>query len=194
MGRPRRHTEATRLALLDAAERIVEADGVEGLSVRRVANKVGTTTRAVYSVFGSKEALLVALGRRAFEILERELAAVPLTSDPAADLVEAGLMFRRFAHEHPSLLRIGFQHTPIAPELVAEFRQAASTALASLAARVKRLEDAGLLGKRSVADAVFAFDALTEGLATITLRRTLAPDGDEALWRDALGALVHGFA
>jgi AcrR family transcriptional regulator len=52
MGRPREHDQATAEALLDAAERTVQAAGLEGLSVRGVADDVGTTTRAVYSVFG----------------------------------------------------------------------------------------------------------------------------------------------
>jgi hypothetical protein len=43
-------------------------------------------------------------------------------------------------------------------------------------------------------DAVLAFDALTEGLATIELRGTLARGREEALWRDALEVLVRGFA
>src|SRR6478609_8874148 len=69
MGRPRVHDEATAEALLDAAERIVAADGPEALSTRRVADQAGTTTRAVYSLFESKEGLLVALGNRAFQML-----------------------------------------------------------------------------------------------------------------------------
>src|SRR5215471_13015579 len=108
MGRKRVHDEHTAEALLDAAERIVEAEGVEALTVRRVADAVGTTTRAVYSVFGSKDGLVVALGRRAFELLGAEIDAFPATRDPAADLVEAGVrVFRRFAIEHPALFRIG---------------------------------------------------------------------------------------
>ena len=43
-------------------------------------------------------------------------------------------------------------------------------------------------------DAVLAFDALTEGLATIELRRVLAHGREQALWRNALEALVRGFA
>ena len=53
MGRPREHDAGTAAALLDAAERIVESEGLAALSVRRVADEVGTTTRAVYSLFGS---------------------------------------------------------------------------------------------------------------------------------------------
>ena len=53
MGRPKEHDEATGVALLDAAERLVATGGVGALSVRAVAEAVGTTTRAIYSVFGS---------------------------------------------------------------------------------------------------------------------------------------------
>src|SRR5215475_5977866 len=194
MGRPRVHNEATAQALLAAAERIVEADGVDALSLRRVAREVGTTTRAVYSVFGSKEALLGALGRRAFEILETELDSLPVTSEPADDLIQAGLMFRRFALQHPSLLQIGFQHAPIAPEVAADFRPTQARAFTALVARMERLEKAGGLGGRPVMDAVLAFDALTEGLATIELRHVLPHGREEPIWEHALDALVRGFA
>jgi AcrR family transcriptional regulator len=195
VGRPRRHGERTRDALLDAAERIVEAEGVEALTVRRVADAVGTTTRAVYSVFGSKDGLLVALGSRAFELLGSEIEAFPATRDPAADLVAAGVgVFRRFATEHPALFRIGVQQTLPDPGLAADFQEAARDALAGLAARVERLDAAGLLGGRSVRDAVRSFHALCEGLATIELRGLLRAGEEERIWRDALAALVHGFA
>lgn len=102
MGRPRRHLAPTAAALLAAAEAVVEAEGPSALTVRRIAAEVGTSTRAVYATYGSKEALLVALGRKAYEILDEELRALPSTDDPVADLVEAGLIFRRFAIEHPA--------------------------------------------------------------------------------------------
>src|SRR5438876_353349 len=96
MGRPRQHGSRTAGGLLEAAERIVEAEGLDALTVRRVADALGTSTRSVYSVFGSKNGLVIALGRRAFELLRAELEALPTTTDPAADLVEAGAaVFRR---------------------------------------------------------------------------------------------------
>jgi AcrR family transcriptional regulator len=206
VGRKREHDESTAAALVDAAERIVQEDGLDALTVRRVATEVGTTTRAVYSLFGSKEGLVVALGRRAFEILGDGLAALPETDDPAADLVEAGVtVFRRFAIAHPSLFRIAIQWAP-APEVVAAFRGTGFEALTELKTRVERLEPGGLLGGRSVWSAVAQFHALCEGLAAVELRGQLplyprAPDGlpadgvvEEQIWRDALSALVHGFA
>lgn len=195
MGRPRKHRESTADALLAAAERIVESEGLDALTVRRVAEAVGTTTRAVYTAYGSKDALLVALGARAFDLLRSELDKLPMTADPAADLVAAGVeVFRRFAVEHPALFRIGVQRTLLQPALVAGFVEPAQAALAGLRARVARLEGAGLLGDHSVAEAVWAFHALCEGLAAIELRSPGLVDDAPRLWKDALSALVRGFA
>ena len=194
MGRPRRHRESTADALLEAAERIVESEGLNALTVRRVADAVGTTTRAVYTLYGSKDGLVVALGSRAFELLRTQLEAQPLTDDPVADLVKAGVgVFRRFAIEHPVLFRIGVQRTLPEPALFAGFRESALQALASLEARVERLKDAGLLGSYPVFEAVLAFHALCEGLAAIELRSLLPPNDEQRIWDDALSALVHGF-
>ncbi|HEY2308847.1 MAG TPA: TetR/AcrR family transcriptional regulator [Streptosporangiaceae bacterium] len=195
MGRPREHNQATATALLEAAERTVQAAGLEALSIRRVADDVGTTTRAVYTLFGSKDGLLVALGIRAFTMLGAAIAELPATADPAADLVEAGVaVFRHFAIGHPSLFRIGVQRTVGPPELASDFAQAATQAFAGLEARVTRVKAAGLLGGRPVREAACQFHALCEGLAAIELRGVMTPGEETRIWRDALTALVAGFA
>lgn len=183
------------MALLEAAERAVQAGGVEAVSVRGVAEEAGTSTRAVYSLFGSRDGLLVALGARAFELLGAALRALPETENPAGDLIEAGVsVFRRFVVDHPILFRIGFQHRLAPPERAAEFEDARLEALAELLARITRLERAHLLGGRTAADAACYFDAMCEGLADIELRGTL-PSGEEGrIWRDALSAFVAGLA
>src|SRR5260370_32731552 len=106
MGRPREHDERTAAALLDAAEQMIERDGIDALALREVARRADTSTRAVYSLFGSKEALLGALGARSFELLTEGLRAIPGTADPRGDLIEAALMFRRLTIEHPALFSI----------------------------------------------------------------------------------------
>jgi AcrR family transcriptional regulator len=194
VGRPREHDEATAAALLEAAERTVDAEGLAALSVRGVANDVGTTTRAVYSLFGSKDGLVVALGARAFDLLGAAVAALPETDDPAADLVQAGLVFRRFAREHPALFTVGVQRALPSPELWDRFRGAASKALSTLHARLERLAARDGLGGRSVAEAAWQFHALCEGLAAAELRDPGVGRDPEGRWRDALDALVRGFA
>jgi AcrR family transcriptional regulator len=194
MGRPREYDARVASDLLEAAERIVDEDGLEALSVRRVANEVDVTTRAVYSLFGSKDGLVVALGARAFHLLKAAIDTLPTTSDPAGDLVEAGvLVFRRFALEHPALLRIGVLHVGMSPELARQFRSAADHALDGLQGRIARLADNGQLGSRGVADAACEFHALCEGLAALELRCTIPRSRAEWVWRDALRALVSGW-
>ena len=183
------------MALLEAAERTVQEGGLEGLSVRGLADQVGTTTRAVYTLFGSKDGLLIALGTRAFTTLGTAISELPQTADPAADLVEAGIaVFRHFAIGHPSLFRIGVQQTVGPPGLARDFAQAATRAFAGLERRVHRVKAAGLLDSRSVRDAACQFHALCEGLAAVELRGQMTPGEEMRIWRDGLTALVAGFA
>jgi len=104
VGRPKEHSEQTRAELRAAAERLVAKGGPSALSVRAVAREAGTTTRAVYSLFGSRDGLLVdALAQGAFEFLFDEIGKLPETDDPAADLIAVGaLAFRRLVLEHPA--------------------------------------------------------------------------------------------
>jgi AcrR family transcriptional regulator len=195
MGRPRRHDEATREALLAAAERLVETGGPAAVSVRAVANEIGTTTRAVYSSFGSKEGLLAALAQRSFELLRDELAKLPRTDDPAGDLVEAGLrVFRPMAIEHPSMFGLAFLRAAPDLDLGEGVRATASEGFALLCDRVQRLADLDQLGGRQVAVATTEFNAMCQGLATTELRSPYLLGADpEHAWRDAFETLVSGF-
>ncbi len=192
MGRRREHDEHTAAALLDAAERTIAEEGVDALSLREVASDAGTTTRAIYSLFGSKDGLLGALGVRAFNVLQRELEALPATDQPLNDLVEAALIFRRFALEHPALFSIAFHRAD--PAISPRFRAARMDALAALQMRFEPLADADLLGGRSVAEAAMQFHALCEGAAWLELRGNPLTSDPERFWRNAFHALITGFA
>ena len=194
MGRPREHDQLTAAALLAAGERAVAEGGLEALSVRGVAAEAATTTRAVYSLFGSRDGLIAALGAHTYDLLRSALEQLPQTADPQADIVTAGLMFRRFALEHPALFSIGIQRTLPSSELWPQFRAAANDALAVLSRRLARLQDRKLLAGRTVPDATIHFHALCEGLAALELRQALPSKNAERIWRDALTALVAGFA
>lgn len=170
----------------------MQEHGPEAVTVRGVARDAGTTTRAVYSLFGSKEGLIAALAAHAFDILREGVEAVPITNSPDGDLVEAGLVFRRFAVEHPSLFRQAFPGTPTHSRTTPSVRSAASTALDALKARIARLDDSGALSSCSVAEATLHFDAMCEGLAAVELRGNFAPDAGDRLWRQGLSAIVHG--
>ena len=195
VGRPREHDERTAAALLDAAEQRMQAGGVEAVSVRGLAEQINTTTRAVYSLFGSKDGLLVALGARAFEMLGAAVRALPETDDPAADLVDAAVkVFREFAISRPILFRVGVQRSMVGQDLAAQFEAARFEALTGLHVKMTRLADAGKLSGRSISDATCHFHALCEGLADMELRGALPAGRQGQIWRDAVSALVAGLA
>lgn len=201
MGRPREHDEETRATLRAAAEELLAEGGPAAVSVRAVAERAGTTTRAVYSLFGSKDGLLVdALATDAFVFLYEQIEALVESGDVVADLVGTGLVFRRLVLEHPARYRIAFQRVLPGMEAGPELTAARERAWAQLNAKVRRLEEAGLLEGKSVYEAAMEFNAMLEGLANAELRgdvlRLLPTDPDERAdaWREALATVIRGFA
>lgn len=176
----------------------MESEGISALSVRSVARTAGTTTRAVYSLFGSKQGLQVALAERAFEILTEGLDALSRDDDPVVDLVNAGAgVFRGLVTDHPWLYRLAFQR--IAPDLSlpSSFEIVRWESFARVEARVERIEDAGRLGGRDVRQAAAEFVVVCEGLANAELRggtfRQLPPGQAETAWADAFRAMATGW-
>jgi AcrR family transcriptional regulator len=196
VGRPKVHDDKTAVALLDAAERAIEERGVGALLVRGVAADVGVSTRAVYSLFGSKEGLIAALAVRAFDLLATAVGQVVTTTDPIADLVQIGLAYRQFALDHPALFVIGVQRTEsrIPDELWGAVQASATRGLGMLEERIARVELAGLLGARTIRAAAYQFVAYCEGAAAHELRGTIPVDVTmKQLWADGLNALLRGF-
>lgn len=194
MGRPREHDESTRAALLAAAEDLLAAGGTEAVSVRAAADAVGTTTRAVYSVFGGKDGLLSALHQEAFRTLLRSLEAVPRTRDPGADLVAIGVQgFRRFALEHPNLFRLAFERLVPGLRRSEEDQAVALEALRELVRAVERCIDAGIIVDRAARDVAVGWHGACQGLASTELQGWLSRDGDPVgLWEGTLEALLRG--
>jgi AcrR family transcriptional regulator len=203
MGRPRQHDASTGIRLLDVAEKLLATGGEDAVTVRSVAEAADTSTRAVYAVFGSKEALLAALATRGYGILEDLVAALPETDDPVADLVAAGTScFRTFAIERPHLFRLTFER--VTATMLAN-PSAGPALMSSYRALRHRITAARIAAGHEIPDdtVAFGFHSLCVGLANSELARRPPPEGagfwgpvrgidGEDLWRTALGAYVRG--
>lgn len=204
MARPNKHDATTREALLDAAEALLAARGPDTVSVRAVADEIGVSTRAVYSVFGSKSGLMGALAARGFHRLGDLVNGLPVTADPLADLAAAGPhAFRVFALASPHLFRITFDQISEDIYSQPETYPALFASYRALASRFSRALDAGLLAPRPVVELVFMYHSLCCGLAANELSRQPPPVGSSfwkiadavdfaALWEAALMAFVRG--
>jgi AcrR family transcriptional regulator len=195
MGRPRQHDETTRRALMNAAERLVAEGGVDALGVRSAAEAAGTSTRAVYALFGSKDGLVQALGQRAYALVMERVAAVPLTDDAGEDLIAAGVDgFRAFVVDHPDLFRLFFISRPIGWQMSQDTDATRQAALHQLVLRVERAQAAGILGDLSVDRMTFLWDAMCCGLAIQECSLPAGRQDGERVWRDALNALLVGIS
>lgn len=92
--RIRRSREASKQAILEAAEQVMLAEGPAAVRVQRVAARVGVTDAAVHYHFGSREGLLEALLRHCGRGLVRDIAAAA-AGGQALDLPSVSQAMRR---------------------------------------------------------------------------------------------------
>jgi AcrR family transcriptional regulator len=73
--KPRSDGERSRRTILDAAAKLATVDGLEGLSIGRLAEHIGMSKSGLYAHFGSKEELQLAAIETASAIFEAEVIA-----------------------------------------------------------------------------------------------------------------------
>jgi AcrR family transcriptional regulator len=195
MPRPRLHDyDQLRQALLDAGGRILAGQGPHALTLRRVASEVGTSTTAVYTLFGDKAGLVLAMFLEGAARLERVFAAVPRTDDPVADLFQLGLAYRANARANPHLYELLFGQ-PI-PEFTpdeAAVRHTRGT-FEDLVRAISRCIDAGRFTPTDPYEVAVHLNALVHGLASLELlgRLGAAQEADRR-WHAALHATLRGY-
>lgn len=97
-----------REACLDEALAIINASGVEKLSLREVARRLGVSHQAPYRHFASRDHLLAEIVRRAFADFAAALRSPPITDDPGSDALAMGFAYVRFALTEPLKYRLIF--------------------------------------------------------------------------------------
>ncbi|GEK81009.1 TetR/AcrR family transcriptional regulator [Agrococcus baldri] len=126
MGRPRLHDEHLRQRLLEAATDLMAVDGPD-FSLRPLVASVGTSTSAVYSLFGSRGELLEAITlRAASSFVDAQRAAD--SDDPVQRILGLAHAIRRWATENAAMFQVVFGRTNDSPA-IAEAREGATEPL-----------------------------------------------------------------
>jgi AcrR family transcriptional regulator len=104
-----------RDALIEAAERTIEAEGLRGMKARDLALRVGCAVGAIYNVFADLDHLIFAVNALTLEQLEQTLTVASGDgADPQADaiktLVHLGLAYTDYAAAHTRRWRALFDH------------------------------------------------------------------------------------
>lgn len=199
MGRVKTHNQDVAVRLIDAAGHLLATMGPHAVTVRRVAERVGTSTMAVYTLFGDKSGLLAAMYQEGFQRLGAALRSVPVTDDPLADLFAVGLTYRRWALADRHLYELMFGHPVPGFRPDPAGQAAAEVARRPLVTCVTRCLEAGAFTSTADPGAAERIAlhvwGLTHGLVSLELNGWI--DGDETArettYHDALLITGSGY-
>ncbi len=90
-----------REQILDHASALYLEDGLEGFSMRKLAQRVGVTAPALYRHFEGRDALLVAIIGESADRMMTYLARGLTGNSPMDRLARAGAAYMEFALDHP---------------------------------------------------------------------------------------------
>ena len=171
-----------RDALIDAAARLIATEGIAALTLRRVAEEVGTSTMAIYTHFGGMDELRRAVRHEGYARLAADLARVETSADPVGDLSLLGRAYYDHAISNPHLYRVMFMEHPLADDDATLGAQNYEV----LVRAVERCIDAGRFGRDDPRELGREFWAIGHGVIGLQLADLLTPA--EAL--RCLGSLV----
>jgi len=107
------HHGSLRQALLDAAETILDRDGIDGLTLRAAAREAGVSHGAPAHHFGDLAGLLTELAASGFvrlrETVLTEVDDAAAQAGPAAYSAALGRGYIRFARSHPGIFLLMFR-------------------------------------------------------------------------------------
>jgi AcrR family transcriptional regulator len=106
--------EQLRLLILDAARSLFVERGIEAVSMREIAKKIGYSATTLYNYFSDKETLLQALCDADFLALAVGMRQIMQIADPIQRIHAFCNGYAQFALQHPSHYRFMFM-TPRAP-------------------------------------------------------------------------------
>jgi AcrR family transcriptional regulator len=195
VARPKLHDEALRARLLDRAAQLLSEEGPDALSLRRLAGDAGTSTTAVYSLFGGKPGLLQAIYDEAFRRIDQHIGAVVPSEDPAEDLLRLGHAYRRSAIADPHMYTVMFGRRIPGFEPDPHSSEQAWRTFAPLVDAVRRAIDAGLLAEDDPVTVATACWATAHGVVWLEISGLLPADVHDpvALFETAVRSVVRGW-
>lgn len=101
----RRYT-AMRQEIVQAAQQIIQHEGVDGLSMRSIARVVKTSPANLYEYFLNKEEIILSVYSDSLSALYEHLSMLELTNDARADLLALSQTYINFIIQDPSQIHI----------------------------------------------------------------------------------------
>jgi AcrR family transcriptional regulator len=197
--RKERKRSELREQILAAARTIVFRDGIEALTMRKIADAIEYSPATIYLHFENREAIALALCREASAVLFAQVGETAAIADPAERLHRFGCTYVRYGIEHPQEYKLVFMTDSALMESVFDEAMTpddpASQAFDYLTAAVAEAQTQGAIRSidpRIVAEALWC---AVHGIVSLALTCSDALTGDPLEIAEVqVGALVRGFA
>ena len=163
-------TSATAQKIAEAGRHLLDQEGAEAVTMRRVASAVGITPMAVYRHYANHQDLLSALAEAGFAELAARLTQLRSTGDFNQRLKKMLNVYLNHALENPRLFELMFlkerQSARCFPE---DFKAGHSPTATPMAALIKDGMESGYLQSEDPWEVTFAIGALLQGLLMLYL-------------------------
>lgn len=187
---PKPKTEAERQQLrtliIDAARDLFVSKGVEAVTMREIAKRIGYSATSIYLHFSDKESVLRAICETDFLALATSQKNILEIADPVERLMMLGRGYAAFALSHPNHYRLMFMtmHTPRHPaDMALKHNHPEQDAYFQLQLVVKDVFNAGLF-KPELQDSDLIAQTIWAGMHGVcALEITMAED-TWVNWRD----------
>ena len=128
----KRRKTRTRQDIIDTTHAMIVERGIEGISIRAVADQIDYSPAALYRYFASKDELVDAVRARCFERLNAAIfERIQAAAGPAEQLLLGGLTYIDYARQHPIDYPLMFHLGP-SPATQAENQKTAMRALLTI--------------------------------------------------------------
>lgn len=185
--------EAFRERLCRAAERRFAAAGLDGVSMRALADELGCSPMTPYRYFRDKDEILAAVRAAAFERFAAALEAAGRTGGTAVERARAvGEAYLRFALEEPDAYRLMFDLSQPGQERYPALVAAGARARRTMTAYIEDLVAEGVLEGDPVLLG-YVFWAAVHGIVVLHLAGKLPGSPDfRTLHRAAMRLITAG--
>jgi AcrR family transcriptional regulator len=181
--------------ILSAARRLLDKEGAEAVTMRKIADAVGVTAMAIYRHFPCREELLNAIAGQGFEELAARLKGMKFAGGMEQRLTKMGEIYLDHALNNPRLFELMFL-TPRegARQYPRDFKAGLSPTANLMVDTLKEGMESGYFHKDDAWEIAFEMGALSHGLIMLYLggRMNLSPAQFRALYRRSFRRYVDG--
>lgn len=144
-GKASYHHGDLRRSLIDHALELIRDQGIDGLSLRKLAERVGVSQTALYHYFKDKQDLLLVLGEAAVEQFTQALIDSVAAQAPGQQLEAFVVAYIRYARENPELYELMLGRTTWKQARQHSFHQAARGSIRRFGEVLQGLQSSGAL-------------------------------------------------